>query len=66
MLERTIRELSPELQQEVEAFVKRLAERRAGAKPRYLRQDWAGALAHLRDEYTSLELQKRAREWRDA
>ena len=65
MLERAIRELPPELQREVEEFVLNLAKRQGGAKRRYLKQDWAGALAHLRDQYTSLELQKKALEWRD-
>lgn len=64
-LERAIRELSPELQREVEEFVQSLVKRGGGAKRRYLKQDWGGALADLRDEYTSLELQKKALEWRD-
>jgi len=29
-----------------------------------LRQDWAGALEHLRDRYTSLDLQREILEWR--
>ncbi len=36
-----------------------------GKKSKFLRQDWAGALKDLRDQYTSLELQKKALEWRD-
>lgn len=63
-LERAIRELPPELQREVEEFVQTLAKRRTGGKRRYAKQDWGGALEHLRDEYTSLELQKKALEWR--
>ena len=35
--------------------------RRHGKK---LRQDWGGALKDFRDKYTSLELQKKAFEWR--
>ena len=31
---------------------------------RKLRQSWAGALAEYRDQYTSIELQKLALEWR--
>ncbi|HEY9744407.1 MAG TPA: hypothetical protein V6C90_28270 [Coleofasciculaceae cyanobacterium] len=37
----------------------------AGKKSKFLRQDWAGALKDLREQYTSLELQKKALEWRD-
>jgi hypothetical protein len=29
-----------------------------------LRQDWAGALRDFRDQYTSLELQKKSLDWR--
>lgn len=29
-----------------------------------LRQDWAGALSDVRDQYTSLELQKKSLDWR--
>ena len=65
-LEEKIRALPPELQREVEAFVDGLVKRHPDDKRRYLKQDWAGALSHLRDEYTSLELQKKALEWRDS
>lgn len=59
-----IRRLPPNLQQEVEDFVEFLARKRARKKGRKLRQDWAGALKEYRDRYTSLELQKKALEWR--
>ena len=36
-----------------------------GKKSKFLRQDWAGALKDLREEYTSLELQKKILEWWD-
>ncbi|MCK4762670.1 MAG: hypothetical protein KAW12_10780 [Candidatus Aminicenantes bacterium] len=29
-----------------------------------LRQDWAGALSEYKNQYTSLELQKKALDWR--
>jgi len=32
--------------------------RQQGSQERYLRQDWAGALGDLKDEYTSLELEE--------
>jgi len=66
-LEEKIRELPPELRQEVEDFVEFLWEKRVrgvhGGKK--LRQDWAGALSEYRERYTSLELQKKALEWRE-
>lgn len=34
------------------------------AGPR-LRLDWAGALADLKDEYTSVELQHKSRDWHE-
>jgi len=43
----------------VRAFVRQLIDKAGDeeVKPRYLSQDWAGALRHLKDEYTSLELE---------
>ena len=32
---------------------------------RKLRQDWAGGLRDYRDQYTALELQRKALDWRD-
>jgi len=49
---------------EVRDFVEFLLERRVCKRGRKLRQDWAGALRKYRDQYTSLELQKKALEWR--
>lgn len=63
-LEELIKELSPELRQKVEDFVQFLIEKRARTHGRKLRQDWAGALRDYRDAYTSLDLQKKALEWR--
>ena len=63
-IEEMVKELPPELQQEVEDFVQFLIERQARRAGRKLRQDWAGALRDYRDQYTSLELQKKALEWR--
>jgi len=63
-LKELIEELPPDLHGEVRDFVEFLLERRARKNGRMLRQDWAGALRHHRDQYTSLELQKKALEWR--
>jgi len=63
-IEEMIKELPAELQQEVKDFVQFLFEKRAKKHGVKLRQDWAGALRDYRDKYTSLELQKKALEWR--
>lgn len=63
-LKELIDQLPPELQEEVKEFAEFLLERRAKKFGRKLRQDWAGALREYRGQYTSLELQKKALEWR--
>ena len=63
-LEERIKELPPELHQEVMDFVDFLLEKRGRRPGTKLRQDWAGALKDYREQYTSLELQKKALEWR--
>ncbi|MEW6440408.1 MAG: DUF2281 domain-containing protein [bacterium] len=59
-----IKEVPPELRQEVRDSLMFLIEKRAGKGDRKLRQDWAGSLREFRDRYASLELQKKALEWR--
>jgi len=59
-----IEDLPPEIEQEVKDFVEFLLERRIRKPGIRLRQDWAGALKDYRGQYTSLELQKKALEWR--
>jgi len=63
-IEEMFRELPSELQREVLDFIEFLNHRRAGRRGKKLRQDWAGSLGDYRDQYTSLDLQKRALEWR--
>lgn len=63
-IQEMIEELPPELKQEVEDFVHFLAQRRRRRPGKRLRQDWAGALRDLRDQYTAVDLQKKALEWR--
>jgi hypothetical protein len=63
-IEEMVKKLPPELKREVEDFVNFLIEKKARKQGRKLRQDWAGALKDYRDQYTSLELQKKALEWR--
>ncbi len=63
-LEELIEQLPPDLQEEVKDFVEFLLEKRTEKRGRKLHQDWVGALKDYRDQYTSLELQKKALEWR--
>jgi hypothetical protein len=56
--------LSEELQAEVVDFARFLNGKRTQPKQRRLRLSWAGGLREYRDKYTSLELQKKALEWR--
>ncbi len=63
-LEKEIQKLSPDLKQEVEDFVEFLLRKRARKKGKTLKQSWGGALKSYRGEFSSLELQKKALEWR--
>lgn len=63
-IEERIKNLPPALKKEVEEFVNSLLKKRRKRSGKKLRQDWAGALKDYRDQYTSLELQKKALEWR--
>ncbi|MEW6771948.1 MAG: DUF2281 domain-containing protein [Bacillota bacterium] len=64
-LEELIRQLPPDLQQEVKDFAEFLLAKR-GKKPlRPPKFDWAGALKDLKERYTSVELQHKILEWRE-
>lgn len=63
-LEERLKELPPDLRQEVADFVEFLIQKRlerARIKPTF---HWAGALKDLSSQYTSVELQHRLSEWR--
>jgi hypothetical protein len=62
-LEELIKELPPDLQEEVRDFAQFLLDKRLQPKQRKLRLTWAGALREFRDQFTSLELQKKALQW---
>lgn len=63
-LEEMVRELPPDSQEKVRQFVETLLKRTNDGAGHKLRQNWAGALSEYREKYTSLELQKKALEWR--
>jgi hypothetical protein len=63
-LNELFKSLPPTSQAEVINFAEFIAKKRKKKARRKLRQSWAGALAEYRDQYTSIELQKLAMEWR--
>lgn len=63
-LEELVRELPPDMQEEVREFAQYLLEKRTKGKKKFLAQTWAGGLKEFRDQYTSLELQQKSLEWR--
>ena len=63
--EEIIKELPPDLQQEVLDFAEFLLNKTKPPKQKHLRMSWKGGLKEFRDRYTGLELKKKALEWRD-
>lgn len=59
-----VRELPVDIQVEVRDFAEFLLAKRQPKTSKPLRQNWAGALREHQQQYTSLELQKKALEWR--
>lgn len=64
-LDRKLELLPPELQMEVADFVDFLLTKKVPAKKKKPMLGWIGGLKEYRDQYTALELQKKALEWRD-
>ncbi|NJN66576.1 MAG: DUF2281 domain-containing protein [Chloroflexaceae bacterium] len=62
--EELVQELPPEAQIQARHFVEGLLAKHRLKSGRKLRQDWAGTLQEYRHQYTSLELQRKALEWR--
>lgn len=62
---RMIDELPPELRQEAVHYIEELARRKKKQANRKFSLSWAGGLSHLKGSTTSVELQHKAREWRD-
>lgn len=61
-----IKELPPDIQLEVRDFAEFLLQKRKRKARKPLRQNWAGALRNYRHQYTSVDLQHKALEWRYA
>jgi hypothetical protein len=59
-------QLSPQQQAEVVEFINSILNREAPKPRTKMKLDWAGCLKDLRDQYTSVELQKEVNRWREA
>ncbi|MBF0563914.1 MAG: DUF2281 domain-containing protein [Nitrospirae bacterium] len=64
-LEAKIRLLPNDLQKEVEDFIDFLIDKKLKKPKKQLKLDWFGGLKEYRNQYTALELQKKASDWRD-
>lgn len=63
-LEELVKELPPDSRGAVRDFIEFLLEKDRKKSTKKLRQNWAGALSAYREQYTSLELQQQALDWR--
>jgi hypothetical protein len=63
-LEEMVRELPASMHAEVRDFVEFLLVKRSRQTGRTLKQPWAGALRDYKQQYTSVELQHQALQWR--
>ena len=63
-LEQKIKHLPPDIYQEATDFINFLLRKRSKTRKK-LRLNWAGAIKEYRDKFTSVELQKKALEWRE-
>lgn len=64
-IEQKFIKLPHDLQQEVIDFIDFLFTKKVLKKSRKPKLDWIGGLKEYRDQFTSLELQKKAWEWID-
>ena len=60
-----IRELPPELQDEVIHFIDFLRTKKSSKRKKKPNLEWIGGLKAYQNQFTSLELQKKASDWRD-
>jgi hypothetical protein len=63
-IDQLLKELPPESQAEVRDFVESLIKKRQERSNGHLRQSWAGGLEDYREQFTSLEFQKKSLDWR--
>ena len=60
-----ISDLPPDKRQEVLDFIEFLRNKKDLQSKKQFKFEWEGCLEEFKDQYTSLELQKKALEWRD-
>ena len=58
-------QLPPDLQEKVIKFIDSLLAKKELRRKKKLKLDWVGGLKEYRDQYTALELQKKALDWWD-
>lgn len=63
VIDEVMKKLTPELRSEVIDFARFLAQKLHKPRQNKLRLNWAGGLREYRNQYTSLELQKKVFEW---
>jgi hypothetical protein len=63
-LEELLQKMPPEIKIEVYDFAQYLMSKKKKAGRSRLKQNWAGGLKAYKKKYSSLELQKKALEWR--
>ncbi len=61
-IETKINQLSPDLIDELDHYLNYLINKNSAKKPKKLTQDWAGGLKG--ENYNSIDLQKKALDWR--
>ena len=61
-IESKINQLTPSMMEELDRYLDYLINKRIVRKPKRLKQDWAGGLKDIK--MTSIELQKKALDWR--
>ena len=65
MIQQKLEQLPPDLREEVINFIDFLLTKKVSSRKKKPQLDWIGGLKECRDQYTSLELQKKALDWRD-
>lgn len=63
-IEKKIRSLKPRDIDKINQFIDRLNDENKSRPGGKLKQDWAGALEKFKKDWTSVDLQKKANEWR--
>lgn len=63
-LEKKISKLAPNYVDDLEQYIDFLLQKNKPISAGRLKQNWAGGLKHLKNKFTSIELQKKALEWR--